>query len=598
MKQIEKLRNRLRGLTDAISRFPLTVAFLLVAAGINTTAINTEDSDYLKYLLTLVIGAFLGAVVQTVYERYFNKSTTRAILMGGVTLLTIGYYLIIMSVPKLSMEIGIRTAVALFALLIAFIWVPAIKSKISFNESFMVAFKAFFITLFFAGVIYGGISIIILAVDQLLFNVDYKSYSHTANIVFIIFAPMYFLSLIPVYPGERDKNSGKEIIEQQDNLVNKMANCPKYLEILISYIIIPLTAIFTIILILYIILNIGDKFWSNNLLEPMIVSYSITVILVYILASRLQNKFSELFRIIFPKVLIPIVLFQTISSIIRIGDMGITHTRYYVILYCIFATAAGIVFSIKPVQKNGIVAAMLIGFSIISILPPVDAFTISRISQINLLESVLLKNNMLEDNIIKPNSLISEDDKQKIIKSVNYLGMMEYTNKTPWLPANFNYYEDFYKAFGFYQYDEPDDKNQYVNVNLPQGTLIDIAGYDYMVFTNIYKSDKDVIDEVMIGEIDKSGKIYTLTKNISKDQNDIKLVDENKQEILSFSMKEIFDKFENFHTDNGMISADEATFTIENDQATIALVIQNLNMDNKVDKEYYGADFYVLVKIK
>ena len=598
MKQIEKLRNRLRGLTNANSRFPLTAAFLLVAAVINAIAINTQDSDYVKYLLTLVIGAFLGAVVQTVYERYFNNGTTRAILMGAVTLLTVGYYLIIMSVPKLSMEINIRTSVALFALLIAFIWVPTIKSRISFNESFMVAFKAFFITLFFAGVIYGGISIIIFAINQLLFNVDYKFYSHTANLVFIIFAPMYFLSLIPVYPGERDKDSGKAKIDQQDNLVNKMAICPKYLEILISYIIIPLTAIFTIILILYIILNIGDKFWSNNLLEPMIVSYSITVILVYILSSRLQNRFSDLFIKIFPKVLVPIALFQTISSIIRIGDMGITHTRYYVILYCIFATVAGIVFSIKPVQKNGIVAVMLIVFSIISILPPVDAFTISRISQTNLLERVLLKNNMLEDNIIKPNSLISEDDKQKIIKSVNYLGMMEYTSKTAWLSDDFNYYEDFYKTFGFYQYDQPDENNQYVNVNLPQGTLIDIAGYDYMVFTNISKSDKDVIDEVTIGEIDKSGKIYTLLKNISQDLNDIKLVDENKKEILSFSMKEIFDKFENFHTDNGMISVDEATFTIENDQATIALVIQNLNMDNKLVKEYYGADFYVLVKIK
>ena len=58
--------------------------------------------------------------------------------MGVVVLLTAGYYLIIMQAPSLSMEIEIRTAVALFALLIAFIWVPVIKSKISFNKSFMI----------------------------------------------------------------------------------------------------------------------------------------------------------------------------------------------------------------------------------------------------------------------------------------------------------------------------------------------------------------------------------------------------------------------------------------------------------------------------
>ena len=126
--------------------------------------------------------------------------------MGVVVLLTAGYYLIIMPAPKLSMEIEIRTAVALFALLIAFIWVPVIKSKISFNKSFMISFKSFFNSLFFSAVIFGGISIILAAINQLIFPLDYKAYPHTSNIVFVIFAPMYFLSLIPVYLGAKDKN--------------------------------------------------------------------------------------------------------------------------------------------------------------------------------------------------------------------------------------------------------------------------------------------------------------------------------------------------------------------------------------------------------
>jgi len=597
MKQFEKLRNRLKGFTDAISRFPLTAAFLLAAAVINAVDINTSGSNHSKYLLTFVVGAFLGATVQVVYERYFYKISTRIILMGVAILLTVGYYFIIRPVPSLSMEIGIRTSVALFALLIAFIWVPVIKSKISFNESFMVAFKAFFISLFFAGVIFGGISIIISAVNRLLFTVDYNSYSHTANIVFILFAPIFFLSLIPVYFGERDKNKDQEIIALQENAINKITNCPKYLDILISYIIIPLTAVFTIILLLYIILNIGDGFWTDNLLEPMIIAYSITVILVYILVSRIENKFATLFRMIFPKMLIPIVLFQTISSILRIGDMGITHTRYYAILFGVFATAAGIIFSIMPVRKNGIIAAMLIGFSIVSIVPPVDAFDISRTSQIDLLESVLLKNNMLVDNVIKPNQSINEKDRQKIIKSVNYLGMMEYTNKVPWLSADFKYYNDFYETFGFYQNDQIEENKQYVYLNLPQNTPISITGYDFLVYTNVSLSGQSKTNEV-IGNIEKSGIKYTITKNISQDQGDIKIMDENKQEILSFSTNVISDRFENFNTNKGLIPVEEATFSKENDQATITFVVQNFNMDKTTEKESYCADLYILVKIK
>ena len=584
MKQIFNFQDRLRGLNDAIARYPLTTAFLLAAAVINAFDISTSK-DYSKYLITFVVGAFLGAVVQVAYERFFCKSVSRVILMGTAVLLTAGYYLIIMTAPKLGMEIGIRTSVALFALLIAFIWVPVIKSEISFNESFMATFKAYFNSLFFSGVILGGIYIIIAAVDQLLFPVDYKAYSHAANIVFILFAPMYFLSLIPVYPGTADKEK-----------IESAAHCPKFLEILISFILIPLIAVFTIILLIYIIRNIGGKFWTDNLLEPMLVSYSITVILLYILASRLENKFAIFFRRIFPKVLVPIVLFQIVSSVLSLAGTGITHTRYYVILFGIFAAAAGVILSIVPVRKNGIIAAMLIAFALVSILPPVDAFTISRRSQTVMLKNVLLKNHMLDNNIIKPNASIPEEDKKTIVKAINYLNMMEYTNRIEWLPGDFSRYDDFYKTFGFNEYEAPGNINQQVYLSIEQETPIDITGYDSFVHFNVNIPGDNINDN--IGNIVKSGKNYTLTKDTTKDQCDIYLMGENKKELIRFSTREIFDRFNNYNTSKGSIPTVQASFTKENGLAKITFVVQSLNMDKTPNQVYYGADIYAFVKIK
>ena len=158
MKIIAFFKSRLRGLTDAISRYPLTTAFLVIAAIINAIDINNEK-DLSKTLLTLAVGAFLSAVSQVVYERFFSKTSIRFGLMIFVIVLTAGYYLIILPIlTTLSMEIMIRTAVVLFALLFAFIWVPVIKSKISFNNSFMIAFKAFFNSLLFSVVIFRGSS--------------------------------------------------------------------------------------------------------------------------------------------------------------------------------------------------------------------------------------------------------------------------------------------------------------------------------------------------------------------------------------------------------------------------------------------------------
>ncbi|WP_190284880.1 DUF4153 domain-containing protein [Bacillus sp. S3] len=588
MKWLKNLTHTLTGLTDAITRFPLTTLFLFGTVFINSYMISNEK-DGSKILLTFVVGAFLSAVFQVVYDRFFSKLSIQVILMGMVVLLTAGYYLIIRQAPDPGMEIEMRTFVALFALLIAFIWVPVIRSNTSFNKSFMVSFKSFFNSLFFSGVIFGGISIILTAIDQLIFAIDSSAYAHTANFIFILFAPMYFLSLIPKYPGANEKNKPRK------ETIDKAASCPKFLEILLSYILIPLLAVFTLILVTYIIKNIGGEFWTDNLLEPMLVSYAITVILVYILVSEIENKFTATFRMIFPKVLVPIVLFQIMSSIFSLADTGVTHTRYYVILFGIFAAVAGILLSLLPVQKNGVIAAMLIIFSAVSIVPPVDAFTISRTSQSDILKNVLVKNNMLEHNKIRPNASISDKDKQIITNSVQYLYMMGYTKNMKWLPDDFNVYEDFHDTFGFDEYQKQDNFTQSIYLDLEQSTPITITGFDTFAKIEILMSDQHSDDKVF--DMVKEGKEYTLFKNFQQDHYDLQLKDSNDQTLISYNTQKIFDKFSHYKPSKGHISAEEATFTTENDRAKLTIVVQNLGIEQQ-DAQYNNAMLFVFIQIK
>lgn len=591
MKWIKKLKGRLAGLTNAITRFPLTTLFLLAAAIINAYGISSEK-DVSELLLTFVVGAFLSAALQVAYERFFSKLIARLSLMGAVVLLTSGYYIIISEASQQSMEVEIRTAVALFALLIAFIWVPVIKSKISFNKSFMITFKSLFNSLFFSGVIFAGVAIILGAFNILISEIDYTAFPHSANIIFMIFAPMYFLSLIPVFPGA----SRGQQTDGQDETIAKAAYCPKFLEILISYILIPLIAVFTLILVLYILKNIGGEFWTDNLLEPMLISYAITVILVYILASELENKFTAFFRKVFPKVLVPIVLFQISSSVLTLGDTGVTHTRYYVILFGIFAAVAGVLLSFMPVRKNGIIGLLLIIFATVSIVPPVDAFTVSRESQTNMLQDVLEENSMLENNKIKPNDSISAEDKQTMINAVQYLSRMDYTRKVDWLPDHFDVYRDFEKTFGFSQYDRgpggPDTKPIYLVVD--QSSPINITGFDALMKVEInlkYGAEGTF-------EIDKDGEVYTLMKEDQEGQIIFKLVREDNQELITFHTKQIYDRYKDYTAvGKDTISIDEATFTEENDHAKMAVVIQHVSIE-KGNEEYNNAELYVFVEIK
>lgn len=593
MGRLKKMEGRLRGLHNAITRYPLTAVFLFATALMIAVSIQTEKG-YPKEILTFVVGAVLSAVLQAGYERFFDKFSARILLMIGSGALTLGYYLIIRPAPELSLEIGIRTSAALLALFAAFIWVPVIHSRISFNESFMAAFKAFFHSLLYAGVLFGGCSLIITAVDTLIFSVDETAYPHTANIVFVLFASLFFLSLIPVYPGVKDKKGELNEISTQDEFINKAALCPKFLEVLISYIIIPLTAVFTFILLLYIVRNVRGAFWTNNLLEPLLVSYAITVILVYILSSRLENQFAVLFRRIFPKILVPIVLFQIASSILSLRENGMTHIRYFVILFGIFAASAGVVMSIAPVRKNGILAAMLIVFSIVSIIPPIDAFTVSRLSQESMLKNILIKNEMLEDNTIIPNALLSNEDKKKIASSVEYLDIMGYTDKIEWLPKDFTIYEDFYDTFGFYEYDMDKNINRSINVFKNSEVPIDVAGYDVLSHTFVNSEENR---EPKICEIEKAGKRYTLTKEKKGEQFDI-ILRESKREIIRFNTQEVFSRYGSYAVDKSELSNKEATFSVENEAVKISFIVQEASINLSFNQTNYFADFYILIRFK
>lgn len=155
MKNFSKLLDQLAGLSKAIVRYPITEVFLVAGAIINAMAIN-DPKDYQKELLALLVGAFIGACGQALYERFFDKTIGRITLMGASAALTLGYYLILLKAPVLSVEIVIRTIVALLALFFAFILIPVVKSKINFNQSFLAVFKSFFQTLLYSMVIFGG----------------------------------------------------------------------------------------------------------------------------------------------------------------------------------------------------------------------------------------------------------------------------------------------------------------------------------------------------------------------------------------------------------------------------------------------------------
>ncbi len=494
------------------------------------------------------------------------------------------------------MELMTKTSIALAALFMAYIWLPSIGGKVSFHNSFMAVFKAVFLSALYSFILWGGCSGVLAAIDVLIHEINPDAYGYIADIVFVLFAPVFMLSLIPRYTGKRGISTDEGYA--LDEKIKKAIHCPKFLEVLLSYILVPLAGAYTIILVIYIAINITGQFWTDSLLEPMLIGYAVAIIALFILVSGLENKFALFFRKVFPKVMLPIVLFQMVSSFIIQGETGITHMRYFVLLYGLFALCAGVVMSFWGVRKNGIIAAMLIIFAVVSITPPVDAFTVSRISQAGRLQKALEQNDMLDNNAIIPKEAISNEDKAVITQSVEYLSEMEYIDKVEFIPDDFDLYEDFAATFGFSEYYAPAENEweQYVYVALANELAIDIQGYDYLI--SAYISNQKENDDIsnIINTINYEDEAYSLESEALGDTIDIVLRDKDRQELVRFDTDKLFDTFSAYPAEKNEISMDDATFIEQSDAVSLMIIVRNLSMDASQNETDKYADVYVLIR--
>src|SRR5690606_16686653 len=334
-------------------------------------------------------------------------------------------------------------------------------------------------------------------------------------------------------------------------------------------VIVPLTMVYAVILVIYIALHFTD--WSENLLEPLLVFFVTTVLVIYFLSNVITNGLTKWFRLIFPKVLLVIVLYQLVVSIMKIDEAGITHGRYFVILFGVFAIIIAVILTFMP-KKQWLVAPIFIGFSLLSVIPPVDAFTISKHNQENLLQERLQSLDMY-DGEVQPNPDISKEDKQFITEKFDYLQRMDYD--ITWLPD-----QPFDKIFGFSQQYKDYTNEVYYSTNLDwdEPVITDIDEYDYFVQVSASQNSMH--------------RRFELANNMQlRLQKDQLVLEKDEQEVLAWLLVELDTLFTSNHSE---LTLEEATLIAENDRAKLKIIVQNA--------QSYGnqryAEMYVFVQLK
>ncbi|HMG15084.1 MAG TPA: DUF4153 domain-containing protein, partial [Saprospiraceae bacterium] len=279
------LENITTATRNSVLRFPLAILLSLFTAGLLIYLVENEPSQtensYFSMMLSLAIGFPLMIGLQLVAEQFLERPLIRAGLYLLGVLFIIWYYFF------LSPDFGVleltRPVRFVSLLVIAHLFVsvaPFIKGGIvnDFWEYNKSIFVQWFIGALYATVIYSGLAIAVLAVDQLFdVKVDYKVSLHLFIIVAAVFHPFYFTSNFP-------KRVHGESIDNHDS---------KGIKNLVLFILIPLSMLYFLILYLYgfkILVSWNlPKGWVSSLVIGFSVAGTLTYLLNYRLADILDN---------------------------------------------------------------------------------------------------------------------------------------------------------------------------------------------------------------------------------------------------------------------------------------------------------------------
>lgn len=301
MKWKERNQRTIENLATAIARFWFSAASFLLTALFAMYSIET-GADQLYRLVACLVAGVVGMFTQLLYERFYReKKAFRLIFYLVSFIFSIGYYFYLEYTLEMQTVVFIRTWVLVFILYIGSMWVPSLKQmNVTFSKSFVAFFKAHFTSLLLSFVLAVGTCMVLGTFHFLIMEIEYTLYFHILAFIWFAFFPVYTLSLLPVFPSREAEESEKYI---------RAISVPKFLEVLLSYIVVPLIVAYTLILLLYILTNITGEFWNDNLLEPLLVSYAVTGWVTLFLIESVETDSARLFKLHFPKLLVVVVFF-------------------------------------------------------------------------------------------------------------------------------------------------------------------------------------------------------------------------------------------------------------------------------------------------
>jgi hypothetical protein len=394
-------------------RFPLVLAAAFLAA--TSAILNFEDigPDALhgRLLAAATLGLPLLTALTLLAERFPQRLGARtAIRLVGVAALAGVYF----AWPGWSDDLRfaryaqLTVAFHLSAAFLPFVGRDRPNAFWQYNRTLFVRALA---ALASSATLWAGLSLALAAVHT-LFNVDVpeEGYFRLLAVMAFVVATWFFLGGVP-----RDL----EALEEQRDY-------PATLRVFAQYTLVPLVAVYLVILTLYLGKVVVTWDWPSGwigwLVSGVAAAGIFALLLVYPIGDDPAQRWVGTFARQFWIALLPSIVMLWLALYQRVNQYGITERRYFLIVLSVWLAAVAVYYGVTRSRSIRLIPASLCVVALLTFAGPWSAYSVSARSQAGRLRGLLERNGVLVGGRLqRPARPVPADDLGEISAVARYL---------------------------------------------------------------------------------------------------------------------------------------------------------------------------------
>ncbi len=408
-------------------RFPVTSVFALAVSGVlcmliyNPAEKNFEQCAVILHACALAVPLFLG--IELVKERHWVNSWL--LYLSGLLFTGIYYQFSEYPAQSAMQEVYYIRFVSLAVflhLVVAFIPFLRHYSLLSFWQYNRTLFLSFLTAVLYSTTLFAGLSLAILAIDQLFeVQIPERIYGYLAAMVFFFFNTLLFVGNIP----------DLHVTDQEEDF-------PKGLRLFTQYVLLPLVALYVLILLGYEVKILVQWTLPKGWVSYLVLCSGIFGILAFLLVYPLKEStvWVRRFNRYFYWLLIPLILLMMVAIYTRIDQYGVTEPRYLVALLACWLFIVSLYFIVSRKDDIRFIPVSLAIVLLLASVGPLSGFEVAKRNQKHRLSRVLERYNLLKEGklVYDSGKELKPEDAHSLSAALDFMGSKNWEELAVFIP--------------------------------------------------------------------------------------------------------------------------------------------------------------------